>query len=266
MRNSPHLGNGPNGRKHSPTGGDVPRSAAARACQHHVPRLTSGRGAAKDRDRAVLRHGRIDGTRRRARPRDAAPDHEPISRRRPGSPSSAMAARSIVSSATRSWPSSVSRFVERTMRSAPCERRWNCVRALRRLNAQLEEGGVSLAIRIGVNTGEVFIIEQRCRDIGRGRRGERGGQARAGRRARRDHHRSVHGAAGAPRSPGRVAGAARAQGQEQASGGMATAWASPSIRRRLRATSTRQSLGERRKSPSSSPRWHARWTSEIASW
>ncbi len=56
--------------------------------------------------------------------------------------------------------------------------------ALETLNEELErEHGVSIQVRVGVNTGEVVVGDRWCSAVRNGRRSQRGRTARASRRA-----------------------------------------------------------------------------------
>ena len=109
----------------------------------------------------------------------------------------------------------------RTTRCARCGPRPRCASALAALNDELErDWGVTIAVRTGVNTGEVVAGDAAGRAAARHRRrGQRRRAARAGRGAGRDPARRADLPARPRRGRGRGGRAARAEGQGRAGPG-----------------------------------------------
>ena len=214
---------------------------------------------AQDGHGRVRRRGRLDRTRARARPESLLRVMARYFDGDAGGRSSATAAPSRSSSATRSWPSSASRGSTRTTPCAPCAPRPRCARRSRALNEELERTGASRSqMRTGVNTGEVVAGDPAARPGARHRRRrQRRRAAGAGRRARRDPARRRDLPAGARRGVGRApSGRSQLKGKPVPRGGLARCSRSCRTRAAGHApASTRRSSAATASSSSSSRRF-----------
>ena len=177
----------------------------------------------------------------------SAPTHLRCERR-----SRAKAAPSRSSSATPSWPSSACPWRTRTTRRGRSAPRSECVVGSSELNLDLEQRyGVRLAMRTGVNTGDVVASRERAsrgRD-GHGRRGERGSAPRADGRRRADPGLRADGSLG-PGLPLQRRGAARGPGEVPTRGhGRAPRRRARRAPRRTRAWSPRAACADGRPRP-----------------